>query len=147
MLKRSERVETDLLSLAFPISYTVFKNKILINEAPGGCPHIWPLPQVQDKYSLVRDFSTICWLKSRGLCGDLLSEYSCLLQMNEIKIGTALRHKKKKCKRILYGHTYGKNKHNTKSPNICTPAKHNPSMLMSHTKMRIEFFCCCFLIH
>lgn len=40
MLKISERVETDLLSLVFPISYMVFKNKMLINETPGGCPHI-----------------------------------------------------------------------------------------------------------
>lgn len=78
---------------------------------------------------------------------DLLSEYSCLLQMNEVKIGTALQQKKKKKKmyqRILYGHTYGKNKHNTKSPNICMPAKHNLSMPMSHRKRGIELFCCFF---
>lgn len=41
MLKIAKRVETDLLSLVFSISYMVFKNKILINETPGGwSPHM-----------------------------------------------------------------------------------------------------------
>lgn len=145
MLKRSERVETDLLSLAFPISYTVFKNKILINETPGGCPHMWPLPQVQAKYSLVRDFSTICWLKSRGLCGDLLSEYSCLLQMNEIKIGTALRHKKNVREFYMVAHMAKIN--TTQSHQIYARLKSTILPCLWATQRRIEFFCCCFLIH
>lgn len=33
--------------------------------------------------------------KEQGLMRDLLSEYSCLLQMNQVKIDTALRQKKK----------------------------------------------------